>query len=63
MVRSNMDIIADVVLDERKGLLPHQMQNSVDISRAEIAHADDAMAPVLQRFGQMAAQKSRSAGD
>jgi hypothetical protein len=50
----DMDIITDVILHERKQLIPHQMGDVLHFAGAEIVHTDNLMPLANERLGQMA---------
>ncbi|MCG3776260.1 MAG: hypothetical protein JW395_3113 [Nitrospira sp.] len=56
-----MDIVAHVIFDEGKALLPDQVSDILNPSSQEVVHADHGMSRLQQRVGEMTPEKPRSA--
>ncbi len=59
----DVDIVRDVILDERKILVSCQMRNIISGSRDQIVHADDLVAFGQKSITQVRPQKTSRAGD
>ena len=56
----NMKIVAHVVFNEGKPVVPKQMGNVLHPSRQEVVHADDGMSAVQQQIGEMTPEEPSS---
>jgi hypothetical protein len=57
----DMEVVADIVFDKRKSLVPEYMGEVVHSSGDEVVHADHGMSCLQQPIGEMTPEKSGSA--
>ena len=59
----DVDVVGDIVLDELEVGIPRQVRDVGDVAREQVVDADDRVAALQQRLGQVGTDEAGCAGD